>query len=501
MARDGSAQRRAQLIRGDFVHTPRLGEIQIMHDHLLRTDEKGNIDYFASASLPASEDIMASMHAIPVPAGAFIIPTFCDLHLHAPQFLYQGTGLHLPLMEWLNEYAFKAEERLDSDSQLAERVYKRLAYRLLEHGTGAVMLFGTIKTETNLILARVMQEVGQLRAFVGKLSMDQSSRPSYVEDSAEASLAAAHDFCDRCIEMFRSLPEHRRLVQPVLTPRFVPTCSKGLLSGLGDLAEQRGLRIQSHMAEAHDQVQHVLVEHGEADLDVFRNSNLLTPRTVQAHCTFLSSEELHEVAATGTAIAHCPLSNAYFSAEPFRLREALDAGVRVGLGTDIAGGYSVDIMNAMRQAVAVSRMREGARTVSKMRSTSPAADVDQETDDDKPVSIDWKEALYLATRGGALALDLPEGCGTFTVGAPFDAQWIELVVAERDGEAIGELEFFDDATKPGVAPLDLEMVEEWWCLGDSRNRRGVFIQGEVVGWKITRSAEFTLAGWSGEASG
>ena len=62
--------------------------------------------------------------------------------------MYQGTGLDLPLMEWLNEYAFKAEERLDSDPELAERVYKRLAYRLLEHGTGAVMLFGTIKTET-----------------------------------------------------------------------------------------------------------------------------------------------------------------------------------------------------------------------------------------------------------------------------------------------------------------------------------------------------------------
>ena len=76
------------------------------------------------------------------------MPTFCDLHLHAPQFLYQGTGLHLPLMEWLNEYAFKAEERMDADPTLARKVYERLAQRLIEHGTGAVLLFGTIKTET-----------------------------------------------------------------------------------------------------------------------------------------------------------------------------------------------------------------------------------------------------------------------------------------------------------------------------------------------------------------
>ena len=81
-----------------------------------------------------------------------MIPTFCDLHLHAPQFLYQGTGLHLPLMKWLNEYAYKAEEKLGADSDLAERVYRRLAQRLVESGTGAVSLFGTIKEETKYVV-------------------------------------------------------------------------------------------------------------------------------------------------------------------------------------------------------------------------------------------------------------------------------------------------------------------------------------------------------------
>ena len=80
-----------------------------------------------------------------------MLPTFCDLHLHAPQFLYQGTGLHLPLMEWLNHYAFKAEEKLDSDPLLARKVYKCLANRLIELGTGAVLLFGTIKEETKSV--------------------------------------------------------------------------------------------------------------------------------------------------------------------------------------------------------------------------------------------------------------------------------------------------------------------------------------------------------------
>lgn len=109
------------------------------------------------------------------------------------------------------------------------------------------------------------------------------------------------------------------------------------------------------------------------------------------------------------------MSNIYFSAEPFRLREALDRGVKVGLGTDIAGGYSADIMNAMRQAVAVSRMRQGRETMGRVKEGQ-----NETSRIEKNLAIDWKESLYLATRGGSIALGL--NSGVFEVGAPFDAQ-------------------------------------------------------------------------------
>lgn len=86
--------------------------------------------------------------------------------------------------------------------------------------------------------------------------------------------------------------------------------------------------------------------------------------------------------------------------------------MKVGLGTDIAGGYSVDIMQAMRQAVVVSRMRDGDRIIKS----------NGQPNGQKPLSIDWKEALYVATTGGAKAMGLPDGIGTFAVGSPFDAQ-------------------------------------------------------------------------------
>jgi guanine deaminase len=114
-------------------------------------DPTGHISHFDHASTTLSRSLLSNEpddHITLIPSGSFILPTFCDLHLHAPQFLYQGTGLHLPLMEWLNEYAFKAEESLDQDVDLARLVYTRLGERLVENGTGAVLLFGTIKEET-----------------------------------------------------------------------------------------------------------------------------------------------------------------------------------------------------------------------------------------------------------------------------------------------------------------------------------------------------------------
>ncbi|KZP31446.1 Metallo-dependent hydrolase [Athelia psychrophila] len=460
------------LIRSDLVHCPALGELVVLQDHLLQIDASGFIKHVSPSDSTESINILANADSPPIviPSGSFLLPTFCDLHLHAPQYLYQGTGLHLPLMEWLNEYAFKAEERLDSDPTLAKAVYQRLAERLLQNGTGAVLFFGTIKEETNLILAEVMQQAG-LRAFVGKLSMDISSRPSYVEQSAKESLAAAESFASKCGAMMAHLPAHRRLVEPVITPRFVPTCSDELLAGLGTMSEARSLRVQSHLAEAHDQVEWVKAERGMDDIDVFDGHKLLTPRTIQAHCTFLEPPSLSRLCERGTSVAHCPLSNAYFSAKPFPLREALQNSVKVGLGTDVAGGYSLDIMNAMRQAVITSRMREGNRIME----PTEGEGIDKEAR--RSLAIDWKEALYLATRGGALALGLGQGSGMFQIGAPFDAQCIRVVDSQTK-KGVGPIDFFQDGLeitdKIGISEV---MVEKWWCLGDASNRDGMWVQG------------------------
>ena len=115
-----------------------------------------------------------------------------------------------------------------------------------------------------------MKEAG-LRAFVGKLSMDTSSRPSYTEPSAQVSLDSAASFVEKCYTLDEATGP--RLIEPILTPRFVPTCSDALLHGLGDLAAQGRnsvpLRIQSHLAESEDQVAWVKSTRHADDIDVF----------------------------------------------------------------------------------------------------------------------------------------------------------------------------------------------------------------------------------------
>ncbi|KAH8830836.1 hypothetical protein DL96DRAFT_1594494 [Flagelloscypha sp. PMI_526] len=408
---------------GTIVDTPSLGQLSIRHNQLLIVSNEGlitHLESFSSATSEAAIQALNSSQIIKIPNGSFLLPTFCDLHLHAPQFLYQGNGLHLPLMQWLDKYAFKAEERLDSDSNLAERVYKRLGQRLIQNGTGTVLLFGTIKNETNIVLARVMQEAG-IRAFVGKLSMDISTRPTYCEPSSAEAIEAATRFVADCKALVASLPPHLRFVAPVPYASF------------------SDVRIQSHLAEAKDQVEWVRLERGKEDIDVFDEAKLLTPRTIQAHCTFLDNPSLSRLHSAGTSVAHCPLSNSYFSAKPFPLREALDLMVKVGLGTDIAGGYSADIMNSMRQAV-----------------------ISWHGTNDRKLDIDWKEALFLSTKGGTEALGLQTGA--FRVGG---ASACSILVS---GEGMGDLDFFDDSHRSDEWVLTEDILEKWWCLGNHTNR-------------------------------
>nr|WRH23602.1 guanine deaminase [Naematelia aurantialba] len=458
------------LFIGTFIDTPLPSCLRIRTAHLLAVSDEGYITHLAPVASEASRSLLSlsadvcasNLHLDPATAStatastattstattstatattaatstatestadasratvttlnrhAFVLPTYTDLHLHAPQYLYAGTGLDLPLMQWLDRYAYRAEERVDADPQLAKRVYGRLCERLVAAGTGCVSFFGSLSVDSNMILAECVQEAG-LRGFIGKLSMDQSPRPTYGEASTDVSLSSVTAFLDRMSALVAPFPPHERLVEPILTPRFVPTCSDALLAGLAKISADRGVRVQSHMCESRDQIAWVENTRGKRDEDVWDEAGLLGDKTLQAHVTSLPPALISKLKDRGVTCAHCPLSNAYFSDAQFPLREALDADVKVGLGSDIAGGYALSIETAMRQAVVTARLREGARREIEVSGTAMAHADSQ----NQSLRVDWIESLYIATRGGKKAMGMG---GCLEVGMEFDAQLSE----------------------------------------------------------------------------
>jgi guanine deaminase len=199
------------------------------------------------------------------------------------------------------------------------------------------------------------------------------------------------------------------LVLPAITPRFIPSCTDELLQGLGRLARETGCHVQTHCSESDWEHRFVLDRYGVTDTVALDRLGLLSRRTILAHGNFIDGPDVARILEAGAGIAHCPLSNVYFSDAVFPLRRMLEQGVHVGLGTDISGGASPSILENARQAVIASRILESGvdPRLSRASRRAPGSRIDAAT------------AFWLATAGGGIALDLR--IGLFREGYQFDA--------------------------------------------------------------------------------
>ncbi|GAA5978327.1 hypothetical protein JCM11641_004658 [Rhodosporidiobolus odoratus] len=462
----------SSVFRGTVVTSLPDRTLSILEDYLIIVDKQGFVAHCEAASTEASAEHLSLIppeKVVQLGNDGWLLPGFVDTHIHAPQYVNTGMALDEPLMVWLEKYTFRVESRIDLDPHgLGRRVYEKLVQRLLENGTTAASVFGTISVEANLVLARAFLDAGQ-RGQIGKVAMDQNSLPTYIESTA-SSLAATQTFIEEMRSLVSSLAPHEQIVEPVVTPRFVPTCSLKLLKDLAELAKKENVRLQSHMCESQGMVDFCKgLLRGRSDVEVLHELGLLYEKSLMAHCTHSSQSDLDLLTSTGTSIAHCPLSNAYFSAErQLPLREALGTGVKVGLGSDISGGYRVGLDESMRWAVGIARLREGER----QRSRPSQAEAERN------LAMTWKEALYLATLGGAqaLGLDTERKVGTLEVGAAFDAQWIQI------GGKGSRVDWFDLEEEDGsLKKVTLEeKLEKWWCNGSEADRKAVWVQGKKV---------------------
>lgn len=390
--------------RADLLHSPERGQIERIPDALVTVDGEGMIT--SVAPYGAAE---TSSDAIDLRGQGVLIPGLVDLHIHAPQFPQLGTALDVPLEDWLSRYTFPLEARY-SDLEFATEVYDVLVRRLLASGTTTAVYFATIHPAASLRLAEICVNQGQ-RALVGRVAMDDpdSCPDAYRDADAMTAIQDTADF----ITAVRAIPNNK-LVEATVTPRFIPACSDEALAGLGQLATEMAAPVQTHCSESDWEHQFVHARCGMSDTFALDHFGLLTRRTILAHAGFIDEDDMILIRERGAGVVHCPLSNIYFANAAFPLRRALEKSVRVGLGTDISGGPSAFLLDNARAAVATSRMLESG--------TDPSA---QQSVRGIPESrIDFRDAFWLATMGGADVLDLP--IGLFAGGRQFDAVLVDL---------------------------------------------------------------------------
>jgi guanine deaminase len=420
----------AWAIWGRAIHAPE--SIETLPRALITVRADGTI-IGVEPSVPENDarlmDFCASGRLIALTGDQVLLPGLVDLHVHAPQFPQLGTALDLPLEDWLHTHTFPLESRY-ADVTFAESVYTRLVETLLAHGTTTALYFATIHLPSTQRLAEICLTLGQ-RGFVGRVGMDDPQQcPDYYRD---ASAAEAIADTRALIDFIRAMPGNEPgLVQPVITPRFVPACTDALLEGFGVLALETGCHVQTHCSESDWEHEHVKARCGCTDTEALDRAGLLGRRSVLAHGNFIESADIALIRARGAAVAHCPLSNVYFAGAIFPLRAMLTAGLHIGLGTDIAGGASASMFEAARQAVACSRLLESG--------TDPTLPMERRG---VPESrVDFRTAFRLATAGGGEALDLP--IGLFRPGYAFDAVLLQsglpdgnlVFGADEDGDTI-----------------------------------------------------------------
>ena len=445
---------RGKTVSGTFVHAPTPEAVEILADALVTVDAAGTIAAVVAADDPghgrARSEAAAAGRLVTMPPGAMVLPGFVDLHIHAPQYPQLGKALDVPLEVWLQRHTFPLEARY-ADTGFARRIYPALVADLLDNGTTTAVYFATIHEAATKLLVDACLAGGQ-RAFVGKVAMDNPEEcpPFYRDASVEAGLAGTRGV----IDYVRTHPDNRAgLVEPVVTPRFVPSCTDPMLEGLGALARECGCAVQTHCSESDWQHGHALSRFGRRDAEVLDGFGLLTRRTVLAHGNFLDAGDMDRIRARGSGVAHCPLSNVYFSNAVFPLRAALDKGVRVGLGTDIAGGPSASLFDGCRMAVAASRMLE------------EGVDAGQgpETRRRPGTRIDFRAALHLATAGGAAVLDVP--AGRFAPGCHFDAMLVDPAAPGSTVRVHDDLDTAEDIVQKIVFSASRPNIRDVWVAG------------------------------------
>lgn len=449
-----------QIFKGTAFSSKSSKEVQILKDYLFCINADGMIEKTIAPEHREYQTLLNTYEGKDnfhqLTDGQYFFPGFVDLHVHAPQWAQAGTALDIPLNDWLNTYTFPIESKF-SDLAFAKEVYEDLVSTLLANGTTTSLYFATVHKEASLLLAEICATKGQ-RGLVGKVVMDDPEQnPEFYRDAnTDTALADTEEFILAVKELAKTTKQG---VYPVVTPRFIPSCTDSALKGLGELAAKYDTHIQSHCSESDWEHGYVQDRFNKNDAYALHDFGLLGDKSVMAHCNFLNDEDAELFAETGTAIGHCPISNAYFANSVIPIARFHSKGVDIGLGSDISGGFSPSLFDNAKQAVMSSRMLEDG--------VDTALSADKRGVPDSRITIN--EAFYLATAGGGESLSLP--VGRLQENFTWDVQVIDTKIASAKLPIYDKNEELIDIFQKIMYLVRPENIREVWVQGTKVHER------------------------------
>ncbi|GHV08807.1 guanine deaminase [Spirochaetia bacterium] len=393
------------VLKGDIAYSKSQTKIQSFENSYLVCEKGKSAGVFPR--LPAA---FAGFPLIDY-TGRLILPGLTDLHIHAPQFSFRSLGMDMELLSWLEKHAFPEEAKY-RDAEYARRAYGLFVDHLKRGPNTRFCIFATLHVPATVILMDLLEESG-LVSMAGKVNMDRNSPDILREANADASAAATREW------LTALAGRNYKNTYPILTPRFIPSCSDDLMRALSGIQKQYALPLQSHLSENQREIAWVreLCPSSNFYGDAYAQFDLFganTP-TVMAHCVWSGNEELRLMRNRGVYIAHCPQSNLNISSGIAPARRFLDMGIPTGLGSDVAGGVHTSIFRAMTDAIGVSKLRQCLAAK-----------------DEAPIT--FEEAFWMGTLGGGSFFGkagLPGNAGaagSFDPGYEFDA----LVIDDAD---------------------------------------------------------------------
>jgi len=360
--------------------------------------DANNYEYFADGllviengfvhSVGSTEELLKTLPQntrITKHPNCLITPGFVDTHVHYPQCeIIASYGKQL--LEWLETYTFPAEKKFE-DPEYASKIASFFLDQLLNNGTTTALVFGTVHPQSvDALFIEAQQR--NLRMICGKVMMDRNA-PDALLDTPETSYSESKALIEKW--------HNKERLRYAVTPRFAPTSTPEQLAQAGRLLQEYpDVHFQTHISENKKECDWVaeLFPERKNYLDVYDHYNLLGKRSVFAHGIHLDDSEWQRLAETDSAIAFCPCSNLFIGSGLFNLYKANHYGVKTGLGTDVAGGDSFSILKTINEAYKIQQLQGN--------------------------SLSAFESLYMATLGGAKALDLHDKIGNFETGKEAD---------------------------------------------------------------------------------